>query len=126
MRPSGSGSSVSPSEIGRLDGAKVTQLQLANTEHEWQELKVHGFIEDPNRPQPQSYPVAMVVLGDNVMREINANPVSFFLLTEEARRAGIIVTQEEVDSLLANNIQDVPQQGTEMYELLEMAVRDIV
>jgi hypothetical protein len=130
MGPQGT-STASPvlRQVATLSGAKITQLQLNIAADEWQTLKSLEFVS-PNQPTDKPTLFVVEVLGQELAGQIEQSQKSgqgsplFFLLTEEARRQGIVVSDEELQSIVTNNVAPSGDPGTEEREHVENCVRD--
>ncbi|MGD0140346.1 MAG: hypothetical protein ABSD28_15860 [Tepidisphaeraceae bacterium] len=103
---------------GTIGNVKVTQLQLSNSAAEWQFLKSLAYV-NPNDPTARPLPLMMAILGPELVGQIEQAQKSsqglpmFFLLTEEAKKQGIIVNPDDVMSLITNRIAPQTEPGTE-------------
>jgi hypothetical protein len=116
-------------EAATLGGEKITQLQLNIAADEWQTLKTLEFVS-PNEPTDKPTLFVAHVLGQALASQIEQSQKSapgtplFFLLTEEARRQGLVVSDEELESIITNNVTPSGEPGTEEREHVEDCVRD--
>jgi hypothetical protein len=107
--------------MGTIGNTKVTQLQLGNAAAQWQFLKSLEYV-DPYHPTARPVPLVMAILGPEIVGQIEQAQKSshalpmFFLLTEEAKRQGIIVNPDDVMSLITNRIAPQTEPGTEERE----------
>jgi hypothetical protein len=103
---------------GTIGNVKVTQLQLSNSAAEWQFLKSLAYV-NPNDSTARPLPLMMAILGPELVGQIEQAQKSsqglpmFFLLTEEAKKQGIIVNPDDVMSLITNRIAPQTEPGTE-------------
>jgi len=114
-------------QVATLDGSKITQYQLNNYAQQWQVLRSLVYV-DPRSPNdnPSLFVVRtlgpeLVGLIDQSQRASKPTPL-FFLLVQEANRQGIVVSNEELESAITNNIEYPPQPGTEERNEVEDAV----
>ncbi len=118
-------------KVATIDGEKVTQLELNNATAEWQLLMqtfyvdprfpeipamplTKGYPEDPRLPPFAGYPGRLIT--DQIQKAQSGNngiPL-YFLLWKEAERRGIVVTNEELNSVLTNNV--TPNSSPELPE----------
>ena len=129
MGPQGSSTS-SPvlRQVATLGGEKITQLQLNIAADEWQTLKTLEFVSPisprTNRPFLSSKSSARNWPGRSSYPKIRPGTPLFFLLTEEAKRQGIVVSDEELESIITNNVTPSGDPGTEERQRVEDTVRD--
>ena len=98
-------------QVATLGGAKITQLQLNNRGRRMaNRSRSLGFVE-PNQPNaaPQPFRRQGSRSGTQPARSSRPrNPARvlplFFLLKEEADREGIAVSDEELQSIITNNV----------------------
>ncbi len=113
--------------VATINGEKVTQLQVNNATAEWQLLMQTAYI-DPRDPDSEArrfisvYPG--ILIADQIQKAQSGNngiPL-FFLLWKEAERRGIVVTPEELNSVLANNAtpNDSPQLPEAVLHAMEI------
>jgi hypothetical protein len=129
--PQGHDTGTVPRQIATLDGQPVTQVQVAALTSEWQLLKTLRFV-DPNQPDAQSYPLPVAIFGEKLSSQINQDQLDhanqkdaiFFLLVQEARRQGIMIATEQLQSFLNNNVAPLPEEGTPERDQVEQAVND--
>lgn len=121
-------------QVAKLDGAKVTQLQLNNSKAEWELLKGLQYV-DPNQPNQEMErprPFVDMTLGPQLVNEIEQSykssqgPPLFFLLVAEAKRVGMTVTQEELQSVITNNVSPSGEPGSDERDRVEIAVGDCI
>lgn len=116
-------------QVATLGGAKVTQLELNNAMEEWQLLRSLEYV-DPNEPTANPEAFIAVTLGREVAGQIDQAQKSgqttplFFLLKEEAQRQGIVVSKEELTSVVTNNVAPAGEPGTDERDRVEQAVAD--
>ncbi|MGD0768672.1 MAG: hypothetical protein ABSB42_10835 [Tepidisphaeraceae bacterium] len=104
--------------VGTIGNTKVTQLDLNNAAAEWQLLKTLAYV-DPNDPTARPLQLITVMLGPEIVSRIeqaqkgSQSVPLFFLLTEEAKRQGIIVNSDDVMSLITSRVAPQTEPGTE-------------
>jgi len=104
--------------VGTLGNVKITQLQLNNAAAEWQFLKTLTYV-NPNDPTARPLPLDVAILGPALVGQIEQAQKNsqglpmFFLLTEEAKRQGIVVNPDDMMSLITNRIAPQTEPGTE-------------
>ena len=113
--------------IGTIEGVKFTQPEMTSAMQEWALLRQLGY-QDPQHPTDHRLlTVALLdeMAGQNAVEEINKNLRTFFLMLQEARQRGIVVSNEELQSVLTNNIapQTIP---TDQQDNVEPAVSDLL
>ncbi|MGD0389333.1 MAG: hypothetical protein ABSC42_10305 [Tepidisphaeraceae bacterium] len=107
--------------VGTLGNTKITQLQLSNATAEWQFLKSLEYA-NPNDPTAKPFPLVEAILGPEIAVQIDQaqkgsqSVPMFFLLTEEARRQGIIVNEDDVMSLITSRVAQQTEPGSEERE----------
>jgi hypothetical protein len=118
-------------QVGTLSGAKITQLQLNNANAEWQLLQQLSWVE-PNQPDQEPLRLVVVYPGLAIADQINkaqsghdSTPL-YFLLWKEAEQQGIVVTQEELNSVLANNVSPNSEPGVEEAVFHAMEIKRLV
>ncbi|MGA2584467.1 MAG: hypothetical protein ABSG31_14420 [Tepidisphaeraceae bacterium] len=112
---------------GTIEGVKFTQDQMTAAMQEWALLRQLGY-QDPQHPTDHRPLVAALldeISGSIAEQEINKNPRTFFLMLQEARQRGIVVSNEELQSVLVNNIapETIP---TDQQDNVEPAVSDLL
>jgi hypothetical protein len=116
-------------QVATLGSAKITQLQLNIASDEWQTLKTLEFVS-PNEPTDKPTLFVVQVLGQQLANQIETSQKSgrdtplFFLLIQEANRQGLVVSDEELESIITNNVTPSGEPGTEERQRVEDAVRD--
>ena len=113
--------SINDPVVGDLNGQQVTHSQLAVMRNEWQTLKDLHYV-DPNKPD--TYDSFLNRVMDGPANIITQNPDTFFLLVQEAHQRGMTVSDDEVESLLTNNVANAPPEGTDARDLVAQSVRD--
>lgn len=115
--------------VATLAGTKISQSQINFANEEWQYLKTLRYV-DPNRPDDQPKILVVQILSAELAGQINqtqnSNQTSplFFLLAQEARREGIVVSSEELQTYVNSFVQPLPAAGTDERDRLEEAVAD--
>src|SRR5580658_5602854 len=95
--------------VATIDGQKVSLRDINTAAAEWQNLKAHYYV-DSNDPNSQPQPLLNVLLGQEFAEQIEqaqkgTSPTPlFFLLAREADREGIIVPDEEVETLVNSHV----------------------
>jgi hypothetical protein len=120
LAPNGRGQNGNlPTDVtaGTIAGDKITVREVSLGKDEWQQLKTIGTVhQNPADPQGPGLPMPYWLLPYDFPASraaadaINANPVTFFLLAREAKREGISVNPEEVQSLINSDIALNPSQ----------------
>ncbi|MDP9174222.1 MAG: hypothetical protein M3O30_10205 [Planctomycetota bacterium] len=104
--PSGNANGMRDLVAGTLNGTEIKQSQMAAMMAEWQLLNVLRY-QDPNRPD-QTGTLLSRYLGPYAVPEISKNAGTFFLLVQEANQHNFVATEEEVESVLKNNVANMP------------------
>jgi len=120
LAPKGMQSGPVEHVAGTLAGAKVSQLQILAAVDEWQLLK-HLRFTDQNG---QDSSTLEHLLGPTVAAVIDRNPRSFFLLLADAQQQGIVVDNETLQSVLRNDISNLPADGSDDMDRLVQSVHD--
>jgi hypothetical protein len=83
--------------VGRLaDGEKLHSIEAYNATQAWELL---NRLRDPQ--DPQGRPVSLL-LGPTAFQQIHEHPVMFLLLQKEADRMGISVSNDQIQTAIAN------------------------
>src|ERR1700728_4621729 len=129
LAPQGSEQSAQfTGQVATLDGTKVTQLQLNSANAEWQLLQELAYV-DPNHPDEQPIRFVAAYPGLVIANEIEKAQSAkdglplYFLLWKEAERQGVVVTPEELNSVLTNNVSPNNQPGTDEAVLHALEIR---
>jgi hypothetical protein len=120
LAPKGMQSGPVEHVAGTLAGAKVSQLQILGAIDEWQLLK-HLRFTDQNG---QDSSTLEHLLGPTVAAVIDRNPRSFFLLLADAQQQGITVDNETLQSVLRNDISNLPAEGSDDMDRVAQSVHD--
>jgi len=120
LAPKGMQSGPVEHVAGTLGGAKVTQFQILNAVDEWQLLK-HLHYTDQNG---QVSSTLEHLLGPTTAAVIDRNPRSFFLLLADAQQQGIMVDNETLQSVLRNDISNLPAEGSDDMDRVVQSVHD--
>lgn len=87
-------------EVGTIAGEKVHLSALRSAANEWSFLTEGLFGLDPQSGQP--IPLAVATLGRDTAVQIRQHPEMYFLLLDEARRAGTSVSRDAIETRLRN------------------------
>jgi hypothetical protein len=121
LAPKGMQSGPVEHTAGTLGGTKISQLQLLAVVDEWRLLKQ---LRVPAPDGRQETALLDHVIGPQAAAVIDRNPRSFFLLLADAQQQGIVVDNEQLQSVLKNNIANLPADGTEDLDRIVQAVHD--
>lgn len=91
---------------GRLNGQKVYASTLRAAVMRWKLLNELPFQNGDSRMGMMS--IAAALLGPQNAAEINKNPETFFLLTEEARQQQVVVSEDEINTFIKNEVAGIP------------------
>lgn len=121
LAPSHNGTVGIDRTIGTIDGKAVKQSETAAAQREWDLLKKLDFHPTGDEERNTSF-VSLLLQG--AAPQIDSRPNTFYLLLREARDRNIAPDDEEVQSLLTNNI--VPPPGFDDSDALTQAVTDFM
>jgi hypothetical protein len=115
--------------VGTVDGQKVTARDIAQALQNWQSLKQRAYF-DSNNPNSQPQSLLKWMLGEELVDQIDdaqrgSKPIPlFYLLAREADKQGIIVSPEEVETLVNSHVLPVGDPGSEDREGVDYAVAE--
>jgi hypothetical protein len=121
--PSNVRNGITDTQVGTLNGKPVMRMDMQEARNEWQTLKELHFI-DPNNPDVNAPFLSRMPLGAADI--INKGSDTFYLLIQEAQARGFVANKDEVESLMTNNIADVPEEGSDERDQIQQCVNDFV
>jgi hypothetical protein len=121
--PSGMRGGPTNPQIGTINGKPVMRNDVAQMRNEWQTLKQLHYV-DPNNPDTNEPFVSRLPYG--AADVINKDQDTFFLLVQEALDRGIVPNNDEVQSILTNNIAELQNQGPDAQEQIAKCVSDFL
>jgi hypothetical protein len=120
--PNGAKLATDP-QVATINGQPVYRGDLGQSRNEWQTLRELHYI-DPNNPDVNEPFVGRLPFGAGDL--ISKEPDTFYLLVQEARARGMVPNNDEVQSILANNIENVPPEGSDVREAVTKCVSDFL
>ncbi len=119
LNPRGMNTGQPAVSAGTLNGHNVDRTDLVECQEEWSLLSQLQY-SDPNDPR-NTGPLLIYTLGE-ASQHISPNTPTFYLLKYEALQRGLAASDEEVQSILKNNVPDIPTDVSN--QQVEDAIRD--
>jgi len=123
LAPKGMQSGPIEHTAGTLGGTKISQLQIIASVDEWRLLRQLRSPEQADRPD-RDVLLLDHLIGEQATAAIDKNPRAFFLLLVEAQQQGIVVDNEQLQSVLKNGVANLPAEGTDDFDRIVQAVHD--
>lgn len=122
LAPKGMQSGPVEHTAGTLAGTKISQLQIIAASDEWRLLRQLRYAD----PNGRDITLLDSMIGPDATAAIDKNPRAFFLLLAETRQQGIVVDNEQVQSVLHNDVANLPADGTDEMDRVVQAVHDFM